>query len=522
MNDRPAPFQHQVEIARYLFHRDYFAVLAEMGTGKSRPLLRAWRGRHDRSMKAGTGPVDLLLIAPKGTYLNWLTFPPPKGCDPEPGELEKWLTPEEYANTEMAHWKAPSSQTKGDKNRLAALLRAERPRFFTMNIDALNIAGPGRDYVLKFIAKRNVMIAIDESTVIAHYDAARTNWILYKLRPFVRWRYILTGLVAPESPMNMWAQYFWLDPDILGHSWFGFQQKYAITEMVNFTPVRNRTLEKPGRLTSHIVGWRTDAYEDINQRIAPHSYRVLLDDVVDLPPRTYSYWDVELTPEQEQAYSEMKRIARVVLDDATYVTASMAAHQLALLHHILCGHARAESGAIADIPSNRVKALLEIINDSIGSPEDVRGDPVGHPKKAIVFAPYPRTIKKISAALAQAYGEDSVVEYMGATTLPERAEARTRIQQDPDCRFIVSNQSVGGKGGTWTAATLQIFFANSWDQEDRQHAEYRAHRLGQTKSVHIIDMRVPGTIEQRMIALLKSKRLTNAELMGDRYREWLE
>jgi hypothetical protein len=508
VTERAPPNNSQKEIARRLVDNPFYAVLAEMGVGKSRPLLRAWMWRNLQSVSNGGPPVHLLMIAPKGCYLNWLTFPAPEGLEQEPGELDKWLTPEERASVLECWWQGADAP-KYHMKRLEELLRVRtRPRFLTVNVEALNRPGKARDYVMEFAKQGNVLCCIDESTCIDQWESARTMWINDSLRDQVPFRVIMTGLVAPESPMNLFSQYLFLSPRILGSSFHSFRARYAIIEKINFTPMRERTLKNPGRTATVIVGWRSDAVERLAEKIAPFSYRVLAEDVLDLPEKTYSYWDVELTDEQATAYESMRRLALAALPNNQFVTASMAAHQLALLHHITQGHVKTEEGDVIDLPNNRITELLGILS--------------GHAGKAIVWCPYPRALEKITAALRDAYGEASTLTYWGATGHKARTEARIRIQRDDKARFIVSNQSVGGKGGTWTAATLAIYYGNSFDQEDRQQSEFRFWRQGQTQPVHVIDMRARTTIESRQINLLKQKRLTAAALQGDRYREWLQ
>jgi hypothetical protein len=457
-------------------------------------------------MQASSGEnVDLVVLAPKGCYQNWLTFPSPiEGIEPELGELHKWLTAEELGSTEWCWW-GPDS--KRHAKRLDALLRVtQRRRFLTMNIEAVNRPGKARDYLLKFMAGRNVFVAVDESTCIMHQDSARTEWILDEVKPRAAFRVIMSGLIAPESPENLFSQYKFLDSRILGEQFINFRAKYAVTRRVNFTPMAKRTKEKPGRAVTVIVKWRDDSMERIRERIAPYTHRVLLEDVADIP-RSYSYYDVDLTDQQQELYEKLKRQATAELEAMVHVTATNAAHQLALLHHVICGHVKTEDGGVHDLTNNRVSSLMELLED--------------HSGKAVIFAPYPRALEKITEALRTAYGEASCVTYWGETSDRERGEARTRIQKDPDTRFIVSNQSVGGKGGTWTASRLTLFYANSWDQEDRQQSEFRTRRLGQTEHCHYVDFRSRGTIEDRLIAVLKAKRSMSAELAGDRWRMWL-
>jgi SNF2 family DNA or RNA helicase len=85
------------------------------------------------------------------------------------------------------------------------------------------------------------------------------------------------------------------------------------------------------------------------------------------------------------------------------------------------------------------------------------------------------------------------------------------FQQDPEVRFIVSNQTVGGYGQTWTAATYVIYYSNSFSYEDRYQSEDRAHRKGQHNHVTYqdIEMAVP---EDKMIlrAIRKKKEVEEA------------
>jgi SNF2 family DNA or RNA helicase len=256
---------------------------------------------------------------------------------------------------------------------------------------------------------------------------------------------------------------------------------------------------------SVIVSYRN--LDELNQKIMAKSYRVLKEDVLDLPPKVYQFWDVELTTEQERIYNQMRDIAMAQLTNGEFSTATMKLDQLGKMQHILCGHVRTETGELADIPENRTEAVSEILHNHAG--------------KAIIWAPYPQALRKIRDRLRKEFGPDSTVSFWGETTLDERLEARSRIQNDDACRFIVSNQSVGKFGNTWTACNLVIYYANSFDNEDRQQSEDRAHRIGQTKSVTYIDLRACGTLDVKLIQVLRKKITISSSLQGDGFRSWL-
>ena len=486
-------YKHQLKAADLLNKFDQYALIMEQGTGKSRPVLDDWITR----IESGRAK-DLVVIGPKGAYMNWV------GTPEEPGEVDKWLLPSTRDYIRVVPW--VSGGTAAQREALKNLLHARGPRFLAMNVEALNRSGAAREYLLKFVDGNKVIGCVDESTTIAHESAQRTKFILHELAQKFVARRILSGLVAPESPMDLYSQYCFLDWKIIGQrSFFGFKHRYAIMEKVNFTPAHLRAQGQLFRDVNVVVGFRN--IPDLHEKIMARSYRVLKSDVLDLPPKIYQFWDVDLTPEQEKNYYQMRDLAYTELAFGTFSTASMKLDQLGKMQHILCGHVRQEDGSLIDIPENRTAAVVEILQH--------------HSGKAIIWCPWPQALRKIVAALKKEFGEDSTVGFWGEHELKERLDARARIQNDEQCRFIVSNQSVGRFGNTWTAANLVIYYANSFDNEDRQQSEDRAHRIGQTRSVTYIDLRARGTIDEKLIQTLRKKINMSSTLQGDAFKEWL-
>jgi hypothetical protein len=490
-------YQHQATALDLLGKNEVYALLMEQGTGKSRPIIEDWLSRVEMGLVD-----DLVILAPKGCYLNWI------GTEDEPGELDKWVPESWKTKIHVAPWitSGLAAQRKASEN----LLYTKGPRFLTMNIEALNRPGPARKYLLEFITNRRVIGVVDESTTIAHEDAQRTKFILDALKPMLRIRRILSGLVAPESPLDLFSQYWFLDWTIIGQrSYWGFKNRYAVMEKIDFRPTNIRIKDqlegKKLRATSVVVSYRN--LEELNRLIMSRSYRVTKDEVLDLLPKVYSFWDVELTKEQEEVYRDMRDIAVAKLDEGVYTTATMKLDQLGKLQHIVCGHVRQEDRTLFNIPENRTSAVIEILHRHAG--------------KAIIWAPYPQALRKIATKLLEEFGEDSTVCFWGETRLEERLIARSRIQNDDKCRFIVSNQSVGKFGNTWTSCNLVIYYANSFDNEDRQQSEDRAHRIGQTKSVTYIDLRAKGTVDEKLIQVLRRKINVSSTLQGDSFRQWL-
>jgi hypothetical protein len=561
----PPPYAHQLVAEQRLdagaaVNPHVYALLMEMGTAKSRPLLRHWL-----TLAARDEVDDLLIIAPGGCYLNWTTDT--KNPAAEPGELDKWLTDEERKRVWVHAWSAGPGKRAKEALESFISYRGLKRRVFLVNVESTSTVKLCREVVKQFLQSRRVMWAIDESTCIMH-ESARTTFI-QDLRELAAFRYILTGLVAPENPLNVFQQFWFLDWRILGfRNYFAFQARYAITVKKDFRPAAEKErgarkvrlvmdyhhqtqkawlvsldpgaepvwlakefasrgaaigerfeffvsdwlaeerglvkAENSGRGTTVVVGYRNQ--EELAARIASASYRVLKADVLDLPPKSWEFRDVPLTDEQARMYDEMRRHATTELE-GRHITAEMKMHQIKKMHEMLCGHTTDEERGVVDIPSHRVNELMTLLQD--------------HSGKAVIWAPYPRLLEKITDALRTAYGERSTVTFWGATSRADRQDAKHRIQRADDTRFIVANQAVGGEGNTWTRASLTIYAANSQKNKDRQQSEDRVHRAGQTENCHYVDLRARGTVDERWVQAIRSKMDLGDALSGDKWREWL-
>ena len=129
-------------------------------------------------------------------------------------------------------------------------------------------------------------MGIDESTTIKNPAAKRTKNIL-SLRSLTKYRRILTGSPVTKSPLDLFSQCNFLDPWLLNQqSYYAFRTRYAICRKINVS----------GRQVEIVVGYRN--LGELSEKIKPFSYRVLKDDCLDLPKKTFMKRTVELTDEQ--------------------------------------------------------------------------------------------------------------------------------------------------------------------------------------------------------------------------------
>ena len=141
--------------------------------------------------------------------------------------------------------------------------------------------------------------------------------------------------------------------------------------------------------------------------------------------------------------------------------------------------------------------------------------------KVIIWANYIITLEKIIKALQKRYGTDSTVAIYGKIPAKDRPEIINRFQNDDGTRFFVGNPQTAGYGLNLTSANTVIYYSNSFNLEERQQSEDRAHRVGQKKSVLYIDLIVKGTVDEMIIKSLKSKIQISAKTLGEEILEYL-
>ena len=439
---------------------------------------------------------DLLLIAPAGSYRNW------------EGELLKHLAPDTFKRVFSYVWQSgASSRGTTEKKRLAAFLACRsRPRIFVVNVEALSSAAGAKEACLAFLAcpARRSMMAIDESTVIRNDRALRTKQVM-ALKAFADLRRILTGLVSPRSPRDLYTQFEFLDWRILGHeSIVTFKRRYCVLESTQVPVGKDEDGKTKWRRIETIVAYRN--LEELQKKIEPYSYRVLKKDCLDLPPKIYQRRDVALTDQQKQLYNDLVLFSTAELSSLAHVTTNMVITKLLRLHQIVCGHVVDEEGNEHDVDSNRISGIMDLLSD--------------HSGKAIIWSNYRREVDKIVAALEEEYGEGSVAQFHGGNT-KTRLKDEGRFLNDSNCRFMISTQSSGGRGNTWVNANLVVYFSNSYDLEMRMQSEDRCHRDGLKHSVTYVDLVSPRTVDEKILKALRKKLDMTTLISGEAWRDWV-
>ena len=466
------PFAHQKKALEMSWDKEVFAYFMEMGTGKSKVLI------DNIAMLYNAGKINgALIIAPKGVYKNWFD-----------SEIPNHMP--DYIEKRVGLWRTnPNAKDLQPLFKTGAELH-----ILIMNVEAFSTK-KGVQFAERFLNSHETLMAIDESTTIKNPGALRTKTIV-SLRPLTKYRRILTGSPVTKSPLDLFTQCYFLDPYLLDQSsYYVFRTRYAVCRKINVS----------GRQVEIVVGYRNLA--ELSEKLKPFSYRVLKDDCLDLPKKTYMKRTVELTAEQKKVYKQMKQEAIAFLN-GKMVTSATVITQLMRLHQITCGHFKSNDGTVQDLKNNRITQLMDIL-------QEVEG-------KAVIWAHYRHDIEKIVEAISKTYGENTVVTYYGDTTTDDRQKAIKKIQdENSPVRFIIGTPQTGGYGITLTGASTMIYYSNGYDLEKRQQSEARIDRIGQKKPMTYIDIMAEDTIDDRIVKSLRNKVNIATEIMGEELKAWI-
>lgn len=240
----------------------------------------------------------------------------------------------------------------------------------------------------------------------------------------------------------------------------------------------------------------TGQLERLQRRLAPFVLRRVKSQVLDdLPPKSEEVVYCPLAPGQRQLYREVHAagtgaLAAVLADrrrDVPYI------HIFALLTRLkqACDHpALVEPSWDGEAPG-KYEVLDEVLDEAIEAGRQV-----------VVFSQYVSMIELLSRHLAQRHLPHLVMT--GQT--PRRAEVVERFNRGDHEPVLLASLLASGVGIDLTAASVVIHYDRWWNPAREDQASDRVHRIGQRNAVRVVKLVTVGTIEERIEALLESKR----------------
>jgi len=462
------PYRHQTVALDSMHNAEYFALLMEMGTGKTKVVLdeALWCARESDD------PYRVLIVAPKSLLLNWRA------------EIGKHL-PEDFPT-----WVGRlRTGVKGLELLLDGVRSKARLQFYLVNYERIRS-------ILEPLKKFNFdLCVLDESTRIKNPNAKRTK-ATHELGQACKRRAVLTGTPVTNNVYDLFSQFQFLQPGSLGfNSYYAYKNHYSIIE-------RWKAGERGGQ-REKLHGFKN--LDELKRRLSRCSFVVKKAQCLDLPDKTYTTRAVEMTPKQAELYKEMEQWLIAALNKE-FQDASKTSHaaativKLLRLAQITCGFLKSLDGTVTPIPGGNPKLdeLVSILENDV--------DP---DHKVLVWARFRQDIKVIEEALAKY----NPVVLHGGIKAEQRFENAERFNNDPSVRVLIGEPSTGGLGLNLVGSaehpcTTTVYYSNDFSLEKRLQSEDRCHRSGMhTKSaVTYIDLVCEDTIDERIAMILQSKK----------------
>jgi len=247
-----------------------------------------------------------------------------------------------------------------------------------------------------------------------------------------------------------------------------------------------------------VIGYQN--MDELIELISPFIYQAKKSEVLDLPPKVYEVREVEMTTEQSRLYKSMAK-SKYIETSSGILTVQTALEKMLRLQEIVGGILTYET------LGEKEKFRKELIKFDGVHPKvaEVMDIAESTDESIIVWCVYRPEIAMVTNALRAKYGHDQVVEMHGGIDEEVRHHNVENVFQKKKARFLVGNAATGGVGLTITAATVEIYFSNSFNYVDRVQSEDRAHRSGQTKTVTIIDLVMKDTVDELVVEALSNK-----------------
>lgn len=480
-------FAHQAKILEETKDLKAFAYFWEMGVAKTKPVL------DTIGHLFCSGEINgALVLAPKNVAPNWTNdeMPDHLGID---AVVFLWDTSK--ANT-VKYQKSLAEFLATPADQLAILVMSYDGIMTQRAPGAKRGLMKGREASKKLLTGRRCMMVLDESARIKSPDAKRTKRVL-AARAHASYHRIMTGTPVPNSPFDVYAQLKFLDPDIWKRIGCGTFAAFKAMFGVWIEHVRNDN----GQAFKELVDYQNLAV--LNKIVDQWGSRLLLDDVMDLPPKSYEKRTFAMSIDQRNLYDELKREFIVWLDNGDSITAPLAITRMLRLQQVTSGYCPTDDGSVVHIvPNSRLSCLMDTLKDV--------------PHQALIWAKFQADIDQISEAV----GQDNCVVYDGRVSQSDREDRRKAFKRG-DVQYFVANPAAAGEGLNLTTARTSIFYNTTYKVGDRLQAEGRPRRPGQEHPHNYIDLIAQGTIDTAIIRALRTKVNLAAQVTGDKLRAWI-
>jgi len=312
-------------------------------------------------------------------------------------------------------------------------------------------------------ARRWDLVVLDESHKIKAPGGV-TSLFVARLRTVAKRRVCLTGTPMPHSPLDVYAQYRFLDPGIYGTSFVRFRNRYAVM----------------GGFRNHqIVGWRD--LDDLNQKFYGRAYRADKS-VVSLPDAVHVERYGDLEPNAARSYGRLADDLYTQVENGT-VTAANALVKLLRLAQITGGWLPDDEGNYHRVSTTKERMLEDAVEDFGDEP-------------SVVVCRFQRDLDAVHAVAAK----------LGRTSSELSGRRNDLLAwQNGETDVLALQIQAGGVGIDLTRARYMVMFSIGYSLGDYDQVLARVHRPGQDRPVTYVHLIVRDSIDETIREALETR-----------------
>ena len=286
-------------------------------------------------------------------------------------------------------------------------------------------------------------------------------------------RLVLTGTPVENSTMELWSQFAFINPGLLGNIEH-FREEFS-------TPIERKKDENTASLLRKIV--------------FPFILRRTKDQVAtELPPRSERIIYCDMDPSQQKLYNRTRDYYRgLVL--GILENEGLNNSRFKILEGLLRLRQISNHPRLFDEKNKGESGKFELLLETL---ETLYAE---H-HKALVFSQFVQMLRILRREL-----DERSIPYLyldGHTQ--NRQERVDQFQSDGDIPFFLISLKAGGTGLNLTAADYVIHIDPWWNPAVEMQASDRTHRIGQDKPVFVYKLISRDTVEEKIIQLQQQKK----------------
>lgn len=305
-------------------------------------------------------------------------------------------------------------------------------------------------------------VIVDESQVMKNMGAQITNELL-QLIDIIPHRFVLSGTPTPNHNSEIFPQMKFVDAEVFGNNFLGFQARYFSQDMQN--PHRWYQTQE-----------NKEAYFN---RLREKSVFLKKEDCVDLPPKVFQIKEFNLAKDQKVYYQNM---VKNIKDNINKWSKFEFTAKLMKLREVVSGFVINKDGSVTDFDTNKDKVLEQ-------SFEEIGDKPV------IVWCQFQHEIDR----LAKKYNG------VALTSKTKDRDDIIRKFKNNEIKKLFVHPKLLGKGLTFVNCTYNIYYSLSFSYEEYRQSQDRIHRIGQNNKCTYIILQGKDTIDQKIYNCLQRK-----------------